>query len=85
MRLEYKIEVKFLQICSTSVPNFQVDCTMFGFLSLMVCIGGFEGVFKKELQGDSNNIKPYVERMREKYWQDWDDLCKEAAAKQQQQ
>lgn len=55
------------------------DATLFGFLCQQVfCPEGEEGPFQKALEDDCKNLKEYTERMKEKFWPDWDEcLAKE--------
>lgn len=50
-----------------------VDCWMFGHLTqVLYCPINFP--YKPLLYGECQNVKEYVDRMRNKFWPDWDEL-----------
>ena len=52
----------------------EIDCSLFGLLSefIYVPIGcEQESLF----EGKFSNLKAYCDRIKEKYWSDWDDCC----------
>ncbi len=51
----------------------QVDCTVFGMLSQIVYVD-FSYAHKDLLITECTNIMPYMERIRRKYWPDWDNI-----------
>jgi len=56
-----------------------VDAVVFGFLALATYLGPLNQEIPKIL-GKFDNLKAHTERMKEKFWPDWDELCEAAAA-----
>ena len=51
----------------------QVDCVMFGHLTHIVYFD-FPFPHKKILSKECTNIRPYLDRIKERFWPDWDTL-----------
>jgi glutathione S-transferase len=64
------------------VPT-EVDCSLFGFM-VQVLYTTEEGNWMVEaINKDHKNLKDYVERMKDKYWPDWDECLIGAAEKKE--
>ncbi len=51
-----------------------LDCVVFAFCSLfLACYEQDPIIFKKKVEEDMPNLKAHFERMKEKYWSDWDE------------
>ena len=58
----------------------EIDATMFGFLGIL--LNGMESSASGQfVVKNLPNLVSYVERMKEKYWQDWDEQCSQPANK----
>ena len=53
--------------------KLQVDCSLFGQLSHIVYID-LDLPHKTILDTECTNLKPYVERIKDTLWKDWDDI-----------
>lgn len=53
---------------------FQLDCVAFAHICQFVYVP-FGGI-KEYLESDCTNLLSFVERMKERYWPDWDEMCK---------
>jgi len=56
----------------------EVDAVVFGVLAVTLHLGPANHEITKLLD-KFDNLKAYVERVKEKLWPDWDQLCQEAA------
>ena len=51
-----------------------LDCSAFGFLSVVFNAFPKEHFFRAEAERRFPNLKSYVERVKENYWPDWNDI-----------
>lgn len=51
----------------------EVDATIFAFLCMVLC-GPEDSVLNKGIEENMGNLKAYFDRLKEKYWSDWDDV-----------
>ena len=60
----------------------EIDASVFGFLGLL--LNGMElSASGKFVHERLPNLVGYVERMKEKYWPDWDEKCSPRAGQNQ--
>ncbi len=52
----------------------QVDATLFGFLAQIIYVP-IEAPHKDLVENECKNIVDYCERIRRRYWPDWDEAC----------
>ena len=52
-----------------------IDCTLFGHLVQMVLLP-MESPQKMFIQAHCKNLQHFVERMKTKFWPDWEAMCK---------
>ncbi len=57
-----------------------VDCTIFGFLVGIIFNSGPSNAIAAAVREDFPNLRQYTLRIKEKYWQDWDDCLYKPAA-----
>ena len=52
----------------------EIDCVLFGFTTMTIYVNeDEENIFKKAINEEFSNLKAHNDRMKEKYWPDWDD------------
>lgn len=51
----------------------EVDCTLFGFMVMLFHCAQDDLVYKTETEKKWNNLYLHMERMKEKYWPDWNE------------
>lgn len=51
----------------------EVDCSTFGFIVCLLCGVKEDDPLKSFAEKDLPNLKEYAERIKEKYWPDWED------------
>ena len=54
--------------------SWSQDCTAFGFLCVIFYVYPEDHYFRVEAEKRFPNLKMFVERIKETYWPDWDDL-----------
>ena len=52
-----------------------VDCAVFGLTVQVLYVTREESVYRRLLEGELVNLKQHCERMKERYWKDWEE-CK---------
>ncbi len=53
-----------------------LDCSVFGVLCMVLAgMPDDDIILRKLVEEELTNLKGHFERMKEKYWPDWDDLC----------
>lgn len=61
-------------ISSISLFSLQLDCVAFAHLTQFIYIP-FGGM-KEWMDTETRNLVDFVERIKTKYWADWDEMCK---------
>ena len=55
----------------------EIDATAFGFMCMyLFTVDGFDFPFKAAIERDFNNIAEYTDRMKERFWPDWNECIK---------
>ena len=53
----------------------QVDCSLFGMMTQVVCVP-MQFPERKYIQEHCQNIIDFVERVKSNYWPEWEEQCK---------
>lgn len=51
-----------------------IDCSVFGFLAVLFYVYPEDFFFRKEAEEKFPNLKSFTDRIKNAYWEDWDDL-----------
>ena len=52
-----------------------VDASLFSMIVLVLYTTPEDNFLKKKVEGELPNLKAFVERMKERFWPDWEDCC----------
>ncbi|GMS99841.1 hypothetical protein PENTCL1PPCAC_22016 [Pristionchus entomophagus] len=76
-----KEDLKAISIYLGDKPYFggdrptTIDATMFGHLASIVYIKSADGILLKYITETCPNLVQFVQRIKEKYWPDWEETC----------
>ena len=51
----------------------EIDCVLFGFMVMFLYVTPSDNVYVKKIMKDHQNLVQFVDRMKEKFWPDWED------------
>ena len=57
-----------------------VDASLFSMIVLVLYTTPEDNFLKKKVEGELPNLKAFVERMKERFWPDWEDCCAKRAS-----
>jgi len=61
-------------LMGTTEPT-EIDCVLFGFIVMFLYAAPKDNVYVQSILKNHQNLVKFVDRMKEKYWPDWEDCC----------